>query len=136
MQYALLYLTFLALYIVTTTLDVQWNQRVSREALYGGSGGRVITRIVLQALMLMLDTVFLMVEVRSVIRRGPGRYLSGKLLGLTDVAIEMIGWSIRLAKATPFLRDQYSWSIIGIERQDARTHEHKTPFNRWVRLCS
>ncbi|GLC76054.1 hypothetical protein PLESTF_001725100 [Pleodorina starrii] len=68
---------FMLLYVLTTTLGVQWNVHVDHAAMYGGHGARAVIRIVLESIVLLVDLVYLIDEVCQLLRHGPLEYFTG-----------------------------------------------------------
>ncbi|GIL54587.1 hypothetical protein Vafri_10330, partial [Volvox africanus] len=78
-QQALVYFIFMALYIITTTLGVEWNESVDRADMYGkdASRTRIVVRIMLEASVLLFNARYLLEEVRQIVRHGPLQYFTG-----------------------------------------------------------
>ncbi|GIL65094.1 hypothetical protein Vafri_18866 [Volvox africanus] len=84
---ASLYVFFIVLYIVSTTLGVSWNPKVDRESMYGNntSHGQVATRVVFQASVQLINLWYLWTELTEMkglrakhgLRLGLRKYLAG-----------------------------------------------------------
>ncbi|EFJ41626.1 hypothetical protein VOLCADRAFT_98374 [Volvox carteri f. nagariensis] len=76
---ALLYGSFMVLYITATTLGVEWSKGVSREEMYGygTTRTRVAVRILLEGCVLLLNAWYLWEEIVQISRHGPVQYFTG-----------------------------------------------------------
>ncbi|GLC42960.1 hypothetical protein PLESTB_000282600 [Pleodorina starrii] len=76
-QQGLVYGIFMVMYILATTLGLQWNPHVDREGMYEAHRGRAVVRILLESGVLLLNARYLMEEMRQIWRHGPLQYFTG-----------------------------------------------------------
>lgn len=83
-QQAALYLLFMLLYVLATTLGVSWDAHVSRYYMYGDGSATSVARIVLEAAVVLMDAKYLLDEARQLQLHGVVQYMTGKAKGCMD----------------------------------------------------